>query len=348
MAAKFCSQMTSGRARHVRLAAAAGLPALLVAGAAVQRHHRRRIERDPEQAALRNPPAGRPLAITSADGTRLHAESFGADSDPPVVLVHGWTEMLGYWTQVIDGLGERGLRAIAYDLRGHGQSEPAAGGDYSIERFGEDLEAVLDTVLEPGERALVAGHSLGAMSIAAWAEHHDVERRACAAALMNTGVGDLIAESLLIPLPAVANLINRTIGGARFMSSRAPIPRFSTPISHAMIRYAAFGPAASPAQVAFYERMLVACPPDVRADVGFALSELELSQALPRLSVPTLVLAGARDRLTPPGHAQRIAQALPDLHRLIVLEDTGHMAPLERPRAVTEALAELAGAVPSP
>ena len=56
---------------------------------------------------------------------------------------------------------------------------------------------------------------------------------------------------------------------------------------------------------------------------------------LPRLTVPTIVLAGARDRLTPPSHARRIAGMLPQLVRLIVLPDTGHMAPLERPDEVT-------------
>ena len=75
---------------------------------------------------------------------------------------------------MIRALSERGFRVVAYDQRGHGHSEPARGGDYAIERFGEDLEAVLSTCVPSGQRAVVAGHSLGAMSIAAWAEDHDV------------------------------------------------------------------------------------------------------------------------------------------------------------------------------
>jgi pimeloyl-ACP methyl ester carboxylesterase len=87
--------------------------------------------------------------------------------------------------------------------------------------------------------------------------------------------------------------------------------------------------------------MLIACPPDVRARVGIALSDIELHDALPRLDVPAIVIAGDRDRLTPPAHARRIAKMLPRLERLVVLEQTGHMAPLERPQAVTDALLEL-------
>jgi pimeloyl-ACP methyl ester carboxylesterase len=284
--------------------------------------------------------------VRSKDGTKLHAELFGPEDAQTLVLAHGWTEMLVYWAYVIRDLSP-GFRIVAYDLRGHGDSDPAADGDYSIDRFGEDLEAVLETSLPDGRRAVVVGHSLGAMSIAAWARDHDVERRANAAALLNTGVGDLIAETLLIPVPWIAQLVNRVLSPTIFVGSRTPMPRFSTPVTNDAIRYVAFGPAASPAQVAFYERMLVACPPDVRADVGIALTKLELHEALPRLTVPTIVLAGARDRLTPPSHAERIAEALPQLRQLIVLPNTGHMAPLERHREVSAALADLAAAVAS-
>jgi pimeloyl-ACP methyl ester carboxylesterase len=180
------------------------------------------------------------------------------------------------------------------------------------------------------------------MSIAAWAEHHEVERRVSAAALLNTGVGDLLAEHLLVPLPALAQVINRLLPPTFFVGSRLPLPRFSTPVSHAMARYIGFGPEATPAQVAFFERMLVACPPDVRAEVGMGFSEIELNHALPRLTMPTLVLAGSRDRLTPPSHARKIAEALPHLHRLVIVDGAAHMAPLERPDAVIGALVELA------
>jgi pimeloyl-ACP methyl ester carboxylesterase len=304
----------------------------------------RRIAHDPERAVLGSPPKGRPSKVRSADGTTLHAEAFGADDAPTLVLAHGWTENLSFWTYQILDLSQRGLRIVAYDLRGHGQSELAAGGDYSIARFGEDLEAVLEACVPDGRRAMVVGHSLGGMAIAAWAKDHDVEQRAGAAALINTGVGDLVAEQLLVPVPAVAQALNAlAVNG--FLGSRAPLPRFSTPLIAAAIRYIAFGPSATPAQVAFYERMLIASPPDARANIGIALSEVELYDALPRLTVPTIVIAGENDRLTPPSHARRIAEMLPQLEGLTVLPDTGHMGPLERHREVTELLAQLAATI---
>ena len=330
---------------HQRWIGLGAIAALAGTSAVAQRRHSRRVAADPEQAVLSDPPRGKPFAVRSADGTQIHGEEFGAPDGRTVVLAHGWTETLAYWIYVTQRLSERGFRVIAYDLRGHGQSEPASHGDYALARFGEDLEAVLEACLPGNERAIVGGHSLGAMSIAAWAEHHDVERRAAAAALLNTGVGELLAEQLLIPLPAVAQMLNRVLPPENVLGSRAPLPRYSTPVGYEMLRYIAFGPAATPAQIAFYERMLIATPPDVRGNVGIALSEMDLYHALPRLTVPTLVIAGADDRLTPPSHATRIAESLPNLHRLIVLPNTGHMGPLERPQEITEALTELADRV---
>jgi pimeloyl-ACP methyl ester carboxylesterase len=335
-----------GTDRDRWLWAGLGTAGALTAVGLLQAAHMRRIARDPEQAKLEKPPEGRAQRVPSADGTGLHVEVFGPEDGETVVLAHGWTEALRFWTYVIRGLEEQGLRVVAYDLRGHGDSEPAIDGDYAIPRFGEDLEAVLAACVPQGRQAVVAGHSLGAMSIASWAEKHEVQRHARAAALLNTGVSDLITENLLVPLPGIARALNRTIALHGFLGSKAPLPRFSTPLGAAALRYVAFGPDASPAQVAFFERMLVTCPPDVRADVGIAMSDMDLKHALPRLTVPTIVIAGADDKLTPPSHARRIAEMLPQLRRLTVLENTGHMTPLERPGVVIDALAELAALTP--
>ena len=157
----------------------AGAGALGVAGAAfaAQRSLARAIAADPLSGRLREPARGEPVTVHSADGTEIHAERFGEpDGGPVLVLIHGWTEAIGYWTPVIETLRAEGVAIVAYDLRGHGRSGRAAS-DYALARFGEDLEAVLAECVPDGG-AVVAGHSLGAMSIAAWAERFDVPARA--------------------------------------------------------------------------------------------------------------------------------------------------------------------------
>jgi pimeloyl-ACP methyl ester carboxylesterase len=327
--------------RAIAATAATAALGAVAAGAAIQRRHLRSIARDEDYRRLREPLDGRPLRITSPDGTELYAETFGPDDADTVVLAHGWTEQLAFWGPVIGGLRTRGLRVVAYDLRGHGRSREAAGGDYSLERFGEDLEAVLAAAGAGAahDPATVVGHSLGAMSIAAWAEHHDPRARARAAALVNTGLGDLLSGHLL--LPQGARFLNHPWVSRAVLGSKAPVPPFSTPIQQALIRHVAFGPHASRGDVAFYERMLIDTRPDARAAVGVALSSMDLWHAVANITVPTLVIDGALDRLTPPTHARRIAAALPHPVGLLELPETGHMAPLERPREVADALAGL-------
>jgi pimeloyl-ACP methyl ester carboxylesterase len=319
--------------------------ALVAAAGVAQALHMRRIAADPARRELEHPERGAPRVVHSADGTKLHVEVFG--DGPTMLLIHGWTENLTLWTYVIRELVPRGVRVVAPDLRGHGKSDAAASDDYSLSRFGEDVAAVLEACVPEGERAVLAGHSLGAMAIVAWAEHHDVSLRASGAALLNTGVSGLVTDHLIVPVPSFAKPISGLIS-TRLLGAPGAIPRFSTPISYFLTRHIAFGPSASPAQVAFYERMMASTAWRARAHSGIALSRLELAHALPRLTVPTLVIAGDRDRLTPPTHAERIAAELPELHRLVVLENTGHMGPLERPHEVSEALAELLAFVRGP
>ena len=154
----------------------------------------RRVAADPEHVVFSEPPIGRPRAVRTVDGTMLNAEVFGPDDAPTIVLAHGWTEALRFWVHQIAELSRRDFRVVAYDLRGHGRSSKSPTDDYSIAAFGDDLEAVLRACLPSGERAMVVGHSLGAMSIASWAERHPVTERANAVGLLCTGLVDLLTE----------------------------------------------------------------------------------------------------------------------------------------------------------
>jgi len=165
-------------------------------------------------------------------------------------------------------------------------------------------------------------------------------------ALSIVGLGDLLSGHLL--LPQLARFLNHPRASRALLGSRAPVPPFSTPLQQAMIRYTAFGPHASKGDVAFYERMLIDTPPDARAAVGAALSSMDLRHAVASITVPTLVIDGADDRLTPPAHARRIAEALPYPAGLLELPETGHMSPLERPHEVAEALQGLVRDTASP
>lgn len=312
--------------------------------------YRRRLRADPEHPFLAAPPVGRPLEVEASDGTRLHAEVFGPEDAPTIVLIHGWMETLQIWLFQLTDLSRRDFRVVTYDLRGHGRSSSSPHSDYSMAAYGDDVEAVLRAAVPEGERAVLAGHSLGAMSIASWAERHPVTERVSAAAFVCTGLVDLLTEHAVLRPPWIPATIFGPIS-AYVLSVPGTIPGFSPSVLDAIIRYVAFGPGAGPAVIAFLERMIRNCPSDVRAATARSMSNMDLLHALANVTVPTLIVSGSQDRLTPASHADRIAAALPAPAKAIVLPRCGHMAPLERPAELNRwlrALATRAEAAPTP
>jgi pimeloyl-ACP methyl ester carboxylesterase len=143
------------------------------------------------------------------------------------------------------------------------------------------------------------------------------------------------------PMPAGLDTFKKTVGRA-VLSASAPLPKGPTPLSTRAVHYMALGPDASPAAVAFTEQLVLECPRDARAGVGSTLSRLDLYESVACLRVPTVVIAGERDRLSPPAHSRKLADALPELVELAVIPGSGHMTPLEMPDEATSRIAELA------
>jgi pimeloyl-ACP methyl ester carboxylesterase len=329
--------------RHRAALVLAGAGAAIGAGIALQaRRTRVRVLADPAGEALAAPLDGRRIEVAGRDGTRLNVRAFGPEDAPTIVLGHGWTCALRFWTLQIQDLA-RDHRVIGWDLRGHGDSESPVNRDYTIETLADDLEAVLAGGLRDGERAVVAGHSLGGMALVAWAGRNPdaVGKRLAAAALLNTGVGGLMAESLVIRSPARLEY-TRDLAMRALLSAAAPMPPIPNPITHEVVRYVALSRNASPAVVEFSERMVLECGPEARTGVGMTLTKLDLYEHVAQLTAPTTVVAGELDRLTPPIHSRRLEDALPDA-TYVELPGVGHMAPLESPAEINGILRDLVG-----
>ncbi len=290
-------------------------------------------------------PRGRTVKVRSADGTRLHTEVFGPRDGYPIVLAHGITCAIRAWTYQIAELA-RDYRVIAFDHRGHGRSDIPPRGNYSLRHLAADVDAVLDGTLAPGERAVIAGHSMGGMAIAAWSDLYrdKVTSRADAVALVNTTTGDLLREVRLLSVPA-------PLAAARILGGRALIDTFGSfavpplagHVSRRMISMLAVGMDADRAVGALINELFTATSPMGRGGCGKALvaglgrKHIDLTG----LTVPTLVIASQRDRLTPLVQSERIAAALPNSAGLVVLPG-GHCSMLERPLEVNRELQALA------
>ncbi|WP_282692927.1 alpha/beta hydrolase [Streptomyces sp. CC208A] len=278
----------------------------------------------------------RTLTVRSADGATLHAEVHGPEGAPAVVLAHGWTCSTAFWAEQIRALAAD-HRVVAYDQRGHGRSPVPAPGGYSTTALADDLEAVLAATLGPGERAVLAGHSMGGMTIMAAAGRPGFREHAAAVLLCSTGPSRLTAEATVVPL-GPGGLRTRVTGAV--LGSKAPLGPV-TAVSKKILRYATMGPGSAPDRVATCARIVHACPRPSRYGWSQVLAGLDLEAGLRDLRVPTAVLVGTADRLTPPAHSRAMAEALPHCTGLTELAGMGHMTPVEAPEAVTAQIREL-------
>ncbi|MBI5341017.1 MAG: alpha/beta hydrolase [Mycolicibacterium rufum] len=285
---------------------------------------------------------GRVVDVRSRDGVRLHTEVFGPEDGSPVVLAHGITCALRVWAYQIADLA-RHHRVIAFDHRGHGRSGvPAGRGGYSLDHLAADLDAVLDATLAPGERAVIAGHSMGGIAITSWAERHPdrVAQRAAAVALINTTTGDLLRHVNLLPVPAsLAEARVRAAGTVLRAFGGAPLVRAADRPSRRFVQMIAVGRDADTAVVDFVFELFHTTPAAGRGGWARVLVDHLGPQhiGLKNLTVPTMVIGSAKDRLLPMVSSRRIAATAPNLARFVELPG-GHCAILERPSEVNEQL----------
>ena len=293
-------------------------------------------------------PPSRALTVRAADGTPLHAEVYGPPGGYPIVLTHGITCAIRAWAHQIADLATD-YRVIAFDHRGHGRSGVPRRGGYSLEHLAGDLDSVLEATLAPRERAVLAGHSMGGITIAAWSAHYrdKVRRRAAAVALINTTSGDLVREVKLFSVP-------RELSPARVLAARGlinafggfPLPAAARIPSRYLVAMLAVGRDADPSAARLVYELFAQTSPAARGGCAKMLVDALGSRylELDGLIVPTLVIGSERDRLTPINQSRRIARTAPNVVGLVELTG-GHCSMLERPREVSRHLRALAESV---
>ena len=315
--------------------------ALVAAGAGGAWLTARRTARESHNRRAANE-SGRPIDVVGADGGYRHVRVHGPDGAPTLVLVHCWTGTSELWHKQVTALSGE-LRIVTYDHRGHGLSDEARDGDYSLETLARDLDLVIDATVSEDERPLIAGHSMGAMTLAAWAEAHrgEVGSLIRGAALLSTGLEELTAHTRVVrQLPGPFGTVRGRIADT-VMEAPGPLTGLPVPLLKMGVAYAALGPDADDADVELTTRAALDCRTKARAKCGRAMSRMALLEKLDALDVPAIVVAGGRDLMTPISHAERIELALPRSLGLRVDPKAGHMTPLESPQVVNAALREL-------
>jgi 3-oxoadipate enol-lactonase len=245
------------------------------------------------------------------------AVSYSEDgpADAPVVLLSnslGSTRSM--WDAQVPALAER-FRVITYDARGHGTS-PVPPPPYTLDDLVDDAVALLDEV--GAARAHLVGLSLGAMTFLRLAARHPerVDRLVVMCTTAYYGSPDSWLDRA-----------HRTRTEGTGAIAPAVVSRWFTP---------GFA-ARRPDVVAAAEAMLAGIDDEGYAACCDVLAELDIRADLPRIGAPTLVMSGAADLATPPEHQRAIADAIPGA-RYRTVDDAAHLAAIEQPTAITEAI----------
>jgi pimeloyl-ACP methyl ester carboxylesterase len=249
----------------------------------------------------------------------------------PVLLVHGFPHSRELWTPLVRALGQHSdgppLRAIAPDLRGFGAT-PAAP-PLTLDQHADDLVALLDHL--GIARAVVCGLSMGGyVALALW-RRHPARVRALVLADTRATADDAAQRARRDVLAEVA----RREGSAAVAESQLP---------------GALGRSTrttAPARVEAFRALMAGASVD--GIVGALAAMRDRPDATPTLAgitVPTLVVVGAEDVLTPPKDARALAGAIPGA-RLVEIPAAGHVSAWEQPARFAEALEAFAAGLDS-
>jgi 3-oxoadipate enol-lactonase len=246
----------------------------------------------------------------------------GRTGAPAVLLVHGILTDHRAWDAVVERLAPK-YAVLRYDLRGHGGSS-APPAPYTMAQLADDVPALLDAL--GLQRVHFIGSSLGGMIGQQVGARHGA--RLLSLTLANTGAAQAAPAAWqeridLARERGVAALADATL--QRWFSEgwRQAHPQATTRMRELLLGTSVEGYAG--------------CAAAVRD-----LAQLEL---LPKIAVPTLVIAGTEDQALPPAATAKIAQLVPGA-RLVSLS-TGHQAAVEQPDAFCDAWSTFARRTPA-
>lgn len=257
------------------------------------------------------------MPYAEIDGTRLHIRQQGAGR--VALFVHGFPLDSTMWIQQLDALSDL-RRCIAVDLRGFGRSSPVTGDPLTMDRHAADLAGVLDLVSE--EQADVIGLSMGGYVAMAFAERYPERLRSLALVDTRSGADSEEAKE------------------GRDTMARELVLEGRVPIAVAM-QAGLLGPDATVSVQARLRTMIEGCRYEtIVGALGGMRDRPDRTGVLGTIQVPSAVIVGEHDAVTPPAEAEQMVAELADAV-LTVVPGSGHMSPIEQPATVNAALRAL-------
>jgi pimeloyl-ACP methyl ester carboxylesterase len=269
------------------------------------------------------------MPARNVNGTSIYYEESGsgdgAARGPSVALLHGFPLDSRVWRAQRDAPGSN-HRVITPDLRGFGRSPSADA--FTMESIADDVRALLaDLVALP---VVLGGLSMGGYAALAYAKKYPAD----------------LAGLLLIDTRAEADtpegregrqkMINAVRARGSVAAAEMMMPKMLAPDT----------PSKQPEVARTLRTIMESQPPRTIENALVALRDRpDYRKDLASIAVPTLILVGDADAITPPAMAETLHKNIPN-SQLVVIKDAGHMTPMEQPdqvnRAIRDFVAQLA------
>jgi 3-oxoadipate enol-lactonase len=248
----------------------------------------------------------------------LHYNEHGARQGIPIIFIHGFPFNHKMWEPQIQHL-PNDIHAIVYDVRGHGSSD-VGDGQFTIELFTDDLIALLDHLSL--DKAVLCGLSMGGyIALRAVEKYPD---RISGLVLCDTK-SESDTDEAKVKRTVTMNKVK--VSGVKYFADD-----FVTSIfCENTFRH-------NPATIGFIKKIICENSPLGICGTLLALaSRTNTTLTLPSISVPTCIITGEQDKLTPPSVMQAIHAAIKN-SEIHILSDAGHMTNLENSKTFNEKL----------
>jgi pimeloyl-ACP methyl ester carboxylesterase len=277
--------------------------------------------------------------LTRPDGSEIQVEFYGPDRAPTIILTHGWGPDSTVWYYAKKQLTDQ-FRVIVWDLPGLGKSKKPKNRNYSLEKFAQDLQAVLSIAGE--EPVILLGHSMGAMMLLTFCRLFPEQLGQRVAGLVfvdGTYTNPLktailsklllaLQKPLLEPLLHLAIALSPLLHLASWLSYLNGSTLLTTEIS-------GFTGTETRGQLNFSSLIGIKASPGVLAQGVLAMFRFDETATLPKINIPMLVVVGKSDIATRPFASKHISKEVPQAE-LRVLSPGGHMALMERNQEFAE------------
>jgi len=259
------------------------------------------------------------LKVTTSNQAVSYIDE-GSINDPAIIFIHGFPLNMSMWDKQIEEL-KKNYRVIAYDIRGHGNSD-AGDDDFSIELFVNDLLSLMDTLRI--DKTILCGFSMGGYIALNAIENYP--ERFVALLLCDTNCTEDKPEAKEKRMMAIESIKEKGLE----QYADESLKKLFAPISLSK----------RIGEINIVKEMILKTSKQSIYKTLHALAERkETCSKLSEIKVPVLIMVGKEDEITPPEVALLMQEKIKG-SKLHIIEQAGHLSNIENSDEFNEHLIE--------